>query len=218
MFLKEGVKPLEREEPAREVTTLAEDLDRRRRASFVQAKAAVQSERCRKLVLECALWLAGGDWYTSRDPLIVARRDVPVSDFAAEELARRTRKIIKQSKKLKGLDTRRRHKLRIAIKKVRYGCEFFESVYNGRKVEHRRKEFTTILKAIQSGLGRLNDMQVHRRLAHRFAHSRHGDPKQTEKAFAIGMLTGRERAEAAVVLVDTVKAARKISDSKPFWH
>ena len=219
VFLKEGVKPLELEEPAaREVTTLAEDLDRRRRASFVQAKGAIQSERYRKLVLECALWLAGGDWFTSRDPLIVARRDVLVSDFAAEELARRTRKIIERSKKLKGLDTRRRHKLRIAIKKVRYACEFFESVYNGRKVERRRKEFTTILKAIQSGLGRLNDMQVHCRLAHRFAHSRRGDPKQTEKAFAIGMLTGRERAEAALVLVDTVKAARKISDSKPFWH
>ena len=61
-------------------------------------------------------------------------------------------------------------------------------------------------------------MQVHCRLAHRFAHSRRGDPKQTEKAFAIGILTGRERAEAALVLADTVKAARKISDSKPFWH
>jgi triphosphatase len=212
------VKPLEREEPAREVTTLAEDLDRRRRASFMQAKGAVQSERYRKLVLECALWLAGGDWFTSRDPLIVARRDVVVSDFAAEELARRTRKIIKQSKKLKGLDTRRRHKLRIAVKKVRYACEFFESVHNGRKAERRRKDFTAALKGIQTGLGRLNDMQVHCRLAHRFAHSRRDDPKQTEKAFAIGMLTGRERAKAAIVLADTVKAARKISDSKPFWH
>ena len=59
VFLKEGVKPLKREKPAaREVTTLAEDLDRRRRASFVQAKAAVQSERCRKLVLECTAILS----------------------------------------------------------------------------------------------------------------------------------------------------------------
>ena len=86
-------------------------------------------------------------------------------------------------------DTRGRHKLRIAIKKVRYACEFFESVYEGRKVERRRKVFTTTLKGIQSGLSRLNDMQVHCKLAHRFAHSRSGVPNQTEKAFAIGLLT-----------------------------
>ena len=105
-----------------------------------------------------------GDWFTSRNLLIVARRDVLVSDFAAGELARRTGKIIKQSKKLEVPDTRGRHKLRIAIKKVRYACEFFESVYEGRKVERRRKVFTTTLKGIQSGLSRLNDMQVHCRL------------------------------------------------------
>jgi triphosphatase len=219
VFLKEGVKPLEQEEPeAQEVATLADDLEGRRGAAFAQAKSAVESERYRKLVLECALWLAGGDWFTSRDPLIVAHRDIRVSDFAAAELARRTGKIIKQSKKLEALDTRRRHKLRIAIKKVRYACEFFESVYEGRKVERRRKVFTATLKGIQSGLGRLNDMQVHCRLAHRFAHSKSGVPNQAEKAFAIGLLTGREHAEAAAILADAVKAARNLSDTKPFWH
>ena len=121
------------------------------------------------------------DWFTSRNLLIVARRDVLVSDFAAGELARRTGKIIKQSKKLEVPDTRGRHKLRIAIKKVRYPCEFFESVYEGRKVERRRKVFTTTFEGIQSGLSRLNDMQVHCKLAHRFAHSRSGVPEPDRK-------------------------------------
>ena len=219
VFLKEGVKPLKQQEPeACEVATLADDLTGRHRAAFARAKGAVKSERYRKLVLECALWLAGGDWFTSRDPLIVAHRDIPVSDFAAGELARRTGKIVKQSKKVKALDARRRHKLRIAIKKVRYACEFFDGLYEGRKIKHRRKELTAALKRIQSGLGRLNDMQVHSRLAHRFARSKHGGPKQTEKAFAIGLLTGRERSEEAVIFADTVKAARNIADIKPFWH
>jgi CHAD domain-containing protein len=105
----------------------------------------------------------------------------------------------------------------LLLKKVRYACEFFESVYEGRKISRRRQQFTAALKGLQTGLGRLNDMQVHCRLAHRFAH-KHGVPKQTEKAFAIGMLTGRERAEGAAILADTIKAACKISDSKPFWH
>jgi triphosphatase len=57
VFLKEGVKPIEQQEPeAREVATLANDLRGRRRTAFAHAKSAVESERYRKLVLECALW------------------------------------------------------------------------------------------------------------------------------------------------------------------
>jgi CHAD domain-containing protein len=218
VLLKEGVQRLEREEPeAREVTALENDLKTRRQAGFERAKAAVESERYRKLVLECALWLAGGDWFTSRDPLTAARRGTPISDFAAAELSRRTGKIVKRSRKLEALDTLRRHNLRIAIKKVRYACEFFARLYEGRKVERRRKKFMATLKGLQSGLGRLNDIQVHGRLAHGFAHSRRRAPRRTEKAFAIGLLTGREHAEATAILADALKAARKIADTKPFW-
>lgn len=218
VLLKEGVKRLEQEEPeARELAALENDLQSRRRAAFARAKTALDSERYRKLVLECVFWLAGGDWLTSRDPFVVARRDIVVSDLAAGELTRRTCKIIKQSKKLEALDTRRRHKLRIAIKKVRYACEFVASVYEGRKAARRRKKLTAALKGIQSGLGRLNDIEVHGRLAHRFAHSRRQASKQTEKAFAAGLLSGREHAEAAAILADALKAARKIADTKPFW-
>ena len=79
------------------------------------------------------------------------------------------------------------------------------------------RKFTAALKGIQSGLGRLNDIEVHGRLAHRFAHSRRQASKQTEKAFAAGLLSGREHAEAAAILADALKAARKIADTKPFW-
>ena len=148
----------------------------------------------------------------------MARRDVPIADFAAGELSRRTGKIIKRSKKLSALDARQRHKLRIAIKKVRYACEFFASVYDGRNAERRRKKLTATLKGLQSALGKLNDMQVHGKLAHRFAHPRPGVAKQPQKAFAIGLLTGREHADAAAILDGARKAARKVSDAKPFWH
>jgi hypothetical protein len=59
---------------------------------------------------------------------------------------------------------------------------------------------------------------VHGKLAHQFAHSRRGTSKQPEKAFAIGMLTGREHAKAAAILADTVKSARKIANVQPFWR
>jgi hypothetical protein len=42
------------------VAALENDLEQRRRAAFARAKAAVESDRYRRLVLECAFWLAGG--------------------------------------------------------------------------------------------------------------------------------------------------------------
>jgi inorganic triphosphatase YgiF len=193
VLVNDIVKPLEQEEPeAREVAVFENDLENRRRAAFARAKATIEGERYRKLVLECALWLAGGAWFTSADPLIVARRDIPMADFAAGELSRRNAKIIKQSKKLHVLDARRRHKVRIAIKKFRYGCEFLSSLYEDPKPECRRKTLIAALKRLQSALGTLNDIQVHGRLAHSFVHPRPGVAMQTQKAFAIGLLTGRK--------------------------
>ena len=73
-----------------------------------------------------------------------------------------------------------------------YGCEFLWP-----QPECRRKKLIAALKRIQSALGKLNDIQVHGRLAHRFVRPRPGVAMQTQKAFAIGLLTGREHAEAA---------------------
>jgi CHAD domain-containing protein len=148
----------------------------------------------------------------------VARREISIADFAAGELKRRTTKIVKRSKRLGTLDGHRRHKLRISIKKVRYACEFFASVYEGHKCERRRQEFAAALKGIQSALGKLNDMQIHDRLARRFTHAKPGAAKQAQKAFAIGLLTGREHAEAEAILADATKAARRVAAVKPFWR
>ncbi len=58
------------------------------------------------------------------------------------------------------LDDRRRHKLRIAVKKVRYAAEFFESLF-GRRGGYRK--CLKALERLQEVLGRLNDIQTQRR-------------------------------------------------------
>jgi triphosphatase len=219
VLVKESVVPLEQEQPeTHEVAALESDLEDRRRAGFEQAKAAVGSDRYRKLVLDAALWLAAGAWITSSDALIATRREIPVADFAPGELSRRTDKVIKQSKKTGSLGTHQRHKLRIAIKKLRYACEFFASLYDGGKAARRRKRLSAVLKGLQSALGKLNDMRVHDKLAQHFAQPKPGATKKTEKAFAIGLLTGKEHAEAAALLSAAIKAGRKVTKTQPFWY
>ena len=58
---------------------------------------------------------------------VTALRDQPVTAFVRDELKQRSRKIIKNVRRLDELNARRRHKLRIAVKKMRYACEFFEA-------------------------------------------------------------------------------------------
>lgn len=218
VFVEDSIGALEQEGPKiSELQTLKSDLQNRRRAGFERAKASVGSDRYRRLVLNTALWLAGGNWLATRDPLLAARRAAPVEDFAARELTRRTGKIARTAKKLDSLDTQRRHKLRIAIKKLRYASGFFAGVFDGGKAKRRRKRLGTLLKDLQSALGKLNDIRVHDQMAQDFARPTPRGRKKTQKAFAFGLLTGKEHAEAKALVSTARKAGQRVSEAKPFW-
>ena len=207
VFVSKIVAPyLDRHPKVSEFEALAHDLERARSAGFAKARAAIESGRFRRLLLDCALWLIDGDWRNDTDDLRRALRERPAGVFAHEELERRRRKIVKSVRKLERLDPMRRHKLRIAVKKLRYGRDFFESLNpDGRRSKRRRKVDRT-LKALQNTLGSLNDMRVHMSWAHDFARAN----VAARKAFAIGYLTGREEADAGDVLAEAFAAGRQL--------
>jgi triphosphatase len=194
----------------REFETLENDLERRRKASFATARAAVESERFRRLVLETALWLFDGSRRNDANALEAFIRNQPATSFARQELARRTRKIAKRVRKLTSLDPRRRHKLRIAVKKVRYAREFFQGLNVDNAGMKTRRRIDGALKGLQSALGSLNDIQVHTRWAHAFARA----SSATKKAFAIGYLTGHEDALSKRILSDAIEAGKQLRTAK----
>lgn len=210
------VKPLKADEPLlAELGDLERDLEDRRQAGFARARDVVSGARYRKLVLHTALWIGGGAWREDADPLMAARRKRPVPELARAEMDRRLKKIGKKIRKLEKLDDRGRHKLRIAVKKLRYGGDFFESLFAERKA---RKRFEKNLKTLQGALGQLTDIAVHRRLAATYAHpprARRGEPP---KAFAMGVVTGRQGAKTRACLSAADKAGKKLSRRTPFWH
>jgi inorganic triphosphatase YgiF len=183
---------------------LVRDLERTRDDDFRRARTAVEGDRFRRLLLDCALWLLNGGWRNSVDDLTKALRDQPARAFAQHELARRIRKIGKQAQKLDRLDSRKRHKLRISVKKVRYGREFFETLRpDGRKPN---RKLDRALKKLQNRLGNLNDMRVHLARARSFAIA----GPAAEKAFAIGCIIGREETSASDVVADALAAAKRL--------
>ena len=95
-------------------------------------------------------------------------------------------------------EERRRHKLRIQTKKLRYAAEFFAALFTTKRARKRRKQFLPALERLQDGLGDLNDIAVHeKRIAAMSVRRRRSNPN---RVFAAGLLTGREdaRTDAAM--------------------
>ncbi len=219
VLIDESVAPLQRERAdGTALATLKADLKHRRKAGIERAKIAVAGDRYRQIVLDTALWTTGGGWTIGAASQLAERRSRNVADFAAAEFARREHKIEKKLKKIEKFDPRRRHKLRIAAKKLRYADEFFACLYDCRGKRHRLKRHRTALEALQSSLGKLNDMRTHDAVASNFLRSQHRTAKKPQKAFALGLISGKDHAHIAALMHAATKAGKQLAAAKPFWN
>jgi triphosphatase len=218
VLLEKRVRPLRGTASiAKEIGVLARDLEAKRAGALERAKTAVDSDRYRTIGLRTALWLVNGGWSSSEEPLTVARRDRLAGEFAAEILAKRSKKILKKIADIEALDARGRHKLRIAVKKLRYACEFFSGLFDGRKRRAQRTRLGRLLKSLQGALGTLNDFEVHRRLAATVAHRRKRSPEQAEKALAMGFITGQEQQQTTDHIAAVNEIGARLSETPKFW-
>jgi inorganic triphosphatase YgiF len=169
VMVSESIDPLLEQHPNRpELRLLESAIKDKRDQGYAVARAAVANPRYRHIVLDTALWLLDGEWRRNHDTFKAALRELPVSAFVRDELKRRARKIAKRVRRLEALGSRRRHKLRIAVKKTRYACEFFQVPIVREVGKKRARKFDRSLKDLQGGLGKLNDMAVHAKLASEF--------------------------------------------------
>jgi inorganic triphosphatase YgiF len=197
VLLEERVKHLRGHTPvAVEASVLSRALGAERDAGLARARTALQSECYRKLGLKTAMWLIDGAWTRSRSADVAARRKQSAKSFAVEVLHRRSRKLVKKGRNIEELDATQRHKLRIASKKLRYAAEFFASLVS-KKRRARRKRFERIVKRFQGVLGKLNDIEVHKKFATRIARPRRPSSMQSHQALAMGYITGQEQMQVA---------------------
>jgi inorganic triphosphatase YgiF len=214
VYMRNEIEPLRRDAPTRRgMKELTSALTLRRAAAFGKAKAAVESPRYRSFLLDTLQWLENGDW--AKHPRFYGHR--PIERFAADILARRTKRTMKKAKKIRQLDTRRRHKLRIAAKKLRYASDFFGHLFAGRKAEKRLAIFKARLTDLQDCLGALNDIKVHQNLAPKLAPGKLRAKAPRAQTFAAGVVYGREQSEIEPLLNAADKDARKFLHARPFW-
>jgi inorganic triphosphatase YgiF len=214
VYMRNEIEPLRRDAPTRRgIKELTGALTLRRAAAFGKAKAAVESPRYRSLLLHMLQWLENGDW--AKHPRFYGHR--PIERFAADILARRTKRTMKKAKKIRQLDTQQRHKLRIAAKKLRYASDFFGRLFAGRTAKKRLTGFKARLTDLQDCLGALNDIKVHQNLAAKLAPGKPRAKAPRAQTFAAGVVYGREQSEIEPLLNAADKDARKFLHARPFW-
>ncbi|QPF86567.1 CHAD domain-containing protein [Bradyrhizobium genosp. L] len=131
--------------------------------AFEALKEALQSERYRQWFEGMWDWVGSGPWTARQDRHAAQRRAVPVAAFHAQRLARWHEKLRRKSRGLQGMGKTKRHRVRLASKRLRYAIEFSE----GGLPEDVYASWRTVLKHLRKGqqlLGELNDDEVRREL------------------------------------------------------
>ena len=136
--------------------------------------------------------------------------------FAADLFDRRIAKAKKRAKDIRHLNVHDRHKLRIAMKKLRYSIYFFESLFDGHATAKKLSRYKTALASLQDSLGALNDIAMHQKMATKIR-SDANEKKMQPVAFAAGTVVGTERGEIEQLLDAAEKAADKLRRAKQFW-
>jgi CHAD domain-containing protein len=105
--------------------------------------------------------------------------------------------------------------LRIAIKKLRYATEFFNSLFAVSKKE--RKAVSKVLEKLQTAMGKLNDIRVHESLANDIV-CRPTTEKDRETSLAVDLVKKNDRKNTKPLLAAAEKAGARLAKLKPFWN
>lgn len=215
VFLAEVAGPVAAARPQRDGLAALIDAAGAARARAYQGVAeALAAPRYTSFVLRLGLWLEERAWReggTATEEVWLQRPLVALADAV---LAGRHKTVLKRGRGFETLSAQGRHRLRIAVKKLRYATEFFAGLYRGK----RRKPYQRDLAAFQDRLGRLNDIAVAESLIDRLVREA-GDPDRGLTLREGGALVLGWHARGLVDQEpDLVRAWDHFARRKPFWH
>jgi inorganic triphosphatase YgiF len=213
VFLKGKIALFEgADSPTAGLPELKSELIYRRDVAAESAKATIATARYRLLIFSILEWIEDGKWLQQSR----SHGKRKIRPFAAHLFERRTKKARRKAKRVGEVAAPKRHKLRIAIKKLRYALYFFESLFSHNGSTKALSRYKKYLQDLQDNLGALNDIAVHQKLAIKLA-AGSGGPKPELVSFAAGMIAGCERSEIQPILAEVTKTARKLRGAKKFW-
>jgi len=134
----------------------------------------------------------------------------PVATMASETLERRWKKVRKYGERLDSLDLEERHSMRKALKKLRYNCEFFQTLY-----DQKAQSFIKRLKKLQELFGAINDVRMAERLIDLAVERRRKDSKLL---VAAGYILGHHEANVPLVWSKAKREWGRLDKASGFWR
>lgn len=189
---------------------LAERAERLRDGAWQTAIAQIASPEFRQFDEDVAAAARGVTWTSEPktiDPQIIGDVAPPLLDQALHRAKRRGRHF-------RELAPPERHRLRIALKKLRYASEFFAPLYPKAAV----KRWIEPLKELQDMLGHLNDVaQVRGVLGRLLIGEAESATLQADLSHAAGLLQGFHQARGEAFAKKTRKRWKQFRAVEPFW-
>jgi triphosphatase len=212
VFAANLLEPVERALPVeRELVYLAEAAEQRRRVAYDGAKQAILSQQHTRAMLKLAWWFEDRDWRDQPVSEQAALLFACISDLAPRLIERRWRQSRKRSRQFDELTPAQRHKLRIALKKLRYTIEFLQSLFDKGRV----KAFVKLLGRLQDDLGYINDVRTAQELIAEIV--RHAKDNCESITRAGGVVLGWHEREQRDQESKLRKHVRRLRRAKPFW-
>ena len=125
---------------------------------------ALGSPRYRRLIRDITAWIENGDWSRKRSKTATERRAQPAAEYCSGTLKEWRAKLLKKSRKLKEFGARKRHRVRLANKRLSYAIESAAELAPPDETPARLAMLKHLRKA-QKSLGQLNDDARFRALA-----------------------------------------------------
>ncbi len=171
----------------------------------------IRSPRYTATMLRLLRWFEGRGWRRAASVVRDEALTVAIGAVAPAVLDRRRRAVRKRSRHFRRLPARSRHRLRIAVKKLRYAIELLDSLYDQRDA----RPFIKRLKRVQDELGHANDVRVAYSLVIELGRSAaHIEPM----ADAGAQLLARHERALATHEKKLRRLLRRLNQAQPFWR
>jgi CHAD domain-containing protein len=185
-------------------TPLAERTEQLHEHAWTTAIAAIASPEFRTFDEDVAAAARAIVW---PDTASIATVAPPLLEHAL-------RRAKKRGRRFQHLDPPARHRLRIALKKLRYTAEFFAPLYPKKTAKH----WLAPLKELQDLLGHLNDVaQVCGVVERLLADNAGRAAVQADLNHAAGLLQSFHQARADALARTTHKQWKAFRETPPFW-
>ena len=169
-----------------------------------RARALVHSEEFSTAVRQTFAWAQSHPWRRRAEPA------EPLGEFAQRALERLHKGLRKEVRGIEWRDAKRRHRVRIRVKRMRYGCDFFASAFAHRQA----RSFLESLRTLQDILGEMNDIEMQRGLLRRLVPAGSALKRLEAEGTVRERLASRERA-----LIAALGPAWEVFESRRlFWR